>query len=92
MTCVLASATETRHGDSVTVRETRAKSGRPSTAVSLSGSQSVSSRLMSKNRTGRPKVSPWNPNRANPAVASLAPSATVTLAGPGGEDRVERGG
>ena len=57
VTCVLARASETRHGACAIVLESLATSGAPSTLDNSSGSQSVSSRLMSKYETGSPCVS-----------------------------------
>src|SRR5258708_35479442 len=70
VTCVLARPSEIRQSAVATVRESRAVRGAPSTPVSSSGSQSVSARLRSRDRTGQGPDSPVYPNRAQPAVLS----------------------
>ena len=91
VTCVLARASETRHSAAAIVRESRAVRGEPSTPVSSSGSQSVSSRLRSRNRTGRPQrlAVVAEPLEAGRRVAG--PFGHGDLARAGGEHGVERG-
>ena len=82
VTCVFASASETRQGASVIVRDTRATRGEPSVLESDRWPQRVSSRFRSKKWTGLPSTLSRKPNRSKPAEASVAPSATVTRVAP----------